>query len=633
MTRRATPPLVPVLIFAAMLIVGALGSAALLAQDPFGGEAAPMPKAPAGKGKKDDEEKKPAGPPPTSDIVVQSLRESNPTTPEQLVSAAQRMADYGDVTEARRYLAQLIAAKPNVGVMAQLQRKFGSDLFLVFLTDKRLAPEGLKVGQAVLQSARTVNDDPARLRALAKQTGAADAIAREEAMLDLKSVGSVAVAPLVEILANRNLPEAQGRARDALVAMGDSAIEPLIGVLETNDHELKVQVIAALTRLKASRVIPYLLRPAYDENEQPKVQAIARAALERLTGSVPSKFEVEAYLARKATEYFDGNWPLPPDPDNIVTLWHWNNAKNASVPHYYPSSMLTIVSPELQMPDGQRRKIEPVPASVIMAASTARDLYTLFPQSTEYKRLFLATHLQAGKLMGGLGNPLPTGPSSVRSMAQTVGAATIEDVLTWSIKHEHWPAAIAAAELLGDTKDPGLLSTASGDVRPLTLALRHPDRRLRFAAVDSIMRLNATTSFPGASFVPETLGYFAGTVGSKRVLIVEPRTNDARTLGGLFSQLGYEADTATTGKEGIALALQQPDYEVILLGDGISFPVVNETWQQLRKDPRTAHLLVCFLASEENLVPLLEKSETDPLARAMPYPHTPDTLAFQLQQL
>ena len=59
----------------------------------------------------------------------------------------------------------------------------------------------------------------------------------------------------------------------------------------------------------------------------------------------------------------------------------------------------------------------------VMAALLARDLYRLFPDDPHYRRLFLVTHLDAGKLMAGLGNPLPTGPGTVHAMASLVGPA------------------------------------------------------------------------------------------------------------------------------------------------------------------------------------------------------------------
>jgi DNA-binding response OmpR family regulator len=178
-----------------------------------------------------------------------------------------------------------------------------------------------------------------------------------------------------------------------------------------------------------------------------------------------------------------------------------------------------------------------------------------------------------------------------------------------------------------------MLLSASGEMRPLAQALRHGDRRLRFAAVQSILKFKPKTAFPGASYVPETLGFFAGAVGRRRVLIANPRLEEARKLGGLFAQLGYEADIAATGNEMMQLALRRPEYEIVLLSDGLDKIESFHTWKQLRKDPRTARLLVALLGREENLTSLQLRAQGDKLARAMPYIHDSETLTFQLRML
>jgi CheY-like chemotaxis protein len=178
-----------------------------------------------------------------------------------------------------------------------------------------------------------------------------------------------------------------------------------------------------------------------------------------------------------------------------------------------------------------------------------------------------------------------------------------------------------------------MLTSSTGAPRPLALALRHPDRRLRFAAVETILKLNSSTSFPGASYVPETLGYFAGSVGSRRALVADPRLEDARTFGGLLATAGYDTDIAATGDEVMKLALKQPDYEIVFLGHAVDHSDLNKTWQQLRKDPRTANMLLAFLFDEEHRLYLLDKADDDDLARAMPYVYERKTLDFQLTQL
>lgn len=611
----------------AMLLVG-VGAAIAVAQDPFGPGGDAPAEAPA---KKDD--KKAAGPPPTDDVLILSIRESNPTTPRQLIAAVKALLDYGALDEARIYLSKLLASKPTVGDLADVQRQFGSAFFIRLAAERRLSPEAQRVAAAVMESARRVHTDPDRLRTFAKQTGDADAAKRAEAIFELKNAGAAAVAPLLEVLGNANLPNAQAHARDAIVALGPDAVEPMIGVLDSTNHELRTQAIAVLTRLRTTRLVVYLLRPAFDPDEDPRVQAIAREALKRLMGRIPSRQDVEDYLYKQASDYFAGMSPVEADEDGLATLWRWDQQQGFSVPRYFPANPDAILLPEIRGVDGVIKTIEPLPVSSIMAARVAADLYALYPDVPAYKQLFLATNLEAGKLQVGLGAPLPTGPGTMGAAIAQAGAPAIEDAMIWSIKNDHFIAAIAAAEVLGDIGDASILTSPTGAPRALAVALRHADRRLRFAAADAILKIDPPTSFPGASFVPETLGYLASSVGTRRALVADPRTEVASSFAGLLAGARYDVDLASTGDAALSLALKQPDYEVIFLGDGIDHQDLLRTWQQLRKDPRTANVLVAFLAREENLVPLLEKAETDDLARAMPYVHTVPTLDFQMTQL
>jgi CheY-like chemotaxis protein len=629
MTRRTCETFGFVLAFTLLGIGGGL----LCAQDPFGAPAEGMPPAdmPPMAEKKDD--KKAAGPAPTEDIVILSIRESNPTTPAQIIRAVKALLDYGAYDEARLYLTKLLAAKPTIGELAAVQRQYGSAFFIKLSREKRIAPEGRTVAEAVMDSARRIHDDPERLRFFAKQATADDSAAREEALIELRNAGPSAIGPLLKILGNANLPKSQAFARDALVSLGETAVEPMLAVLEAPNDELRTQAIAVLTRLRSSRVVTFLLRPAHDPHENPRVQSIAREALKRLNGRVPPLPEVEDYLYAKATGYFEGASPLMPDQDGLVTMYAWDNQNTESVPRYYPANLDAIQLPEIRGVDGVLKRIESAPASALLAARVAGDLYALFPSTPAYKQLFLATHLEAAKLQAGLGAPLPTGKGTTHAMVSLVEPTAIEDALGWSIKHDHFVAAIAAAEVLGDVGDQSLLTSPTGAPQPLGLALRHPDRRLRFAAAEAIMKLNVKTAFAGASHVPETFGYLAGSVGTRRALIADVRIEEARIFSGLLSSVGYDVDVAQTGDAALQLVLEQPDYEVIFLGDSIDHQDLTRTWQQLRKDPRTANLLIALTGREENMEALRDKADTDPLARAMPYIHTGATLDFQMTQL
>jgi CheY-like chemotaxis protein len=131
---------------------------------------------------------------------------------------------------------------------------------------------------------------------------------------------------------------------------------------------------------------------------------------------------------------------------------------------------------------------------------------------------------------------------------------------------------------------------------PLVVAAQHPDRRLRFAAIDAIMKLKPSKPFAGSSRVVDGLGFFATSFGVPRVLVAHPNSAEAQQMAGLAAELGYESDIATNGRQAFDLATKSADHEFALIHSAIDRPAVDELLAQLRRDRRTRLLPVGVVA-------------------------------------
>jgi hypothetical protein len=169
-------------------------------------------------------------------------------------------------------------------------------------------------------------------------------------------------------------------------------------------------------------------------------------------------------------------------------------------------------------------------------------------------------------------------------------------------------------EVIGELGDERLLLSTSGRPGVVCQALRDADRRVRFAALRAILRIDPRVRFPGASFVTEALGYFASYSGAPRALLAHPRIALSQTLAGTLVEIGIEADSALTGAGAVQLAVRNSDYEFILVSDAIERPGVGELLQQLRREPSTAKLPVAVLARADNIDRMRRLVENDPLA-------------------
>jgi len=104
--------------------------------------------------------------------------------------------------------------------------------------------------------------------------------------------------------------------------------------------------------------------------------------------------------------------------------------------------------------------------------------------------------------------------------------------------------------------------------------------------------------------------YLLSSSGQPRVLVGHPRFDESSRIGALYGELGYECDSASTGRSVIRRASENADYELLLISETIDGPNVQETVQILRKDPRTARIPVGIL---EHFVVLDPKFVPDPI--------------------
>jgi CheY-like chemotaxis protein len=272
-------------------------------------------------------------------------------------------------------------------------------------------------------------------------------------------------------------------------------------------------------------------------------------------------------------------------------------------------------------------------ADLAKATRLARELYLIDPSRADWRRTYLTAMLQAAKLRVGLERPLPTGEGTSYSVAAYYGADLMDDLLSHALADDYVPAATAAAQILGDIGSATLLVRGGGTPSPLARAAGHSDSRLRFAAIEAIMKLAPGQPFAGSSNVTGGLGYFARSYGVPRVLIAHPNSAEAATLAGLAAALGYEVDTATNGRDAFERAVSSPDYDFALVHSAIERPEVDYLVAQFRRDKRTAALPIGIVAPLEDLERVEAFARITPRCAAFIQPDSPDTMRIRAGDL
>jgi hypothetical protein len=571
------------------------------------------PKADEAKG---DEKKKAAKkvdltPVTLPDPAVEAILETKPSTPSELVRAAKALADLRRPDLAKGFFQKVVDANLDPKALAALADEFGPAMFAGIASRKELAPEGKQVADAVLGAKIRQLQDPQRLAGLMQKLGDASPEVRGQAIAGLQEAGAAAVGPLMAVLADPQRAAEHASVRAALTALGPDVYGPLVAMLDASDPKLVVEAVRVLANLRALTPSYFLLRACCEEKGNPEVRAATQAAAKRIWNRVPDRQEAAKLLADLSRRYAQRIEPLAEDPSGQVVIGSWDDAKKQATPKSY----------------------QPDDAARWFAARFARDAYAILPERREMLLLHLAAMLEQAAYDHGLDKPLSADKDSPAGKVSALGAETVEDVLAWAMQNGQAAAATAAARILGPLPGADRLLHRTAQPCPLVLATRHPDRRLRLAAIEAVMRIKPRGPFPGASYVGEALGFMAASRGARRVLIASPRIAESMRLGAYLVKLGYETDTATTGRDLVRKALQSPDYEFLLIEAIVSYPTVDEVLQSLRRDGRTALTPVGVLAHEGDLERARHLVRNDPRAEAFPRPSSDETVRWQVEHL
>ncbi len=281
------------------------------------------------------------------------------------------------------------------------------------------------------------------------------------------------------------------------------------------------------------------------------------------------------------------------------------------------------------------RNLAPEDAARSVAARLARAARSLAPDNHQVQMLALAAALEQTVYDRGLDKRLDFSDPAVQQIA-ALDPQTINDVLAFCLAENHPAAARAAAEILGghhapmvDGKPKDLLRGGS-EPSPLARAVRSPDRRLRMAALEAIVHLQPQTPFAGSSYVPESLGYLAGSTGGRRALVVSPNTETLEEWVGVLKFRNIASDTAVNGREAVRMALRCPDYELVAIDMATLGPPAEEIVQELHQDYRTASLRIGLVARAGFLKRAERIAEEDPLALAFSQPIDAEAARWQL---
>jgi CheY-like chemotaxis protein len=414
------------------------------------------------------------------------------------------------------------------------------------------------------------------------------------------------------VLADGARPAEHRAIKQALVDLESNAVGPLLGALQSDDAALKAQAAAVLAALEVREAVPWLLGLAHREQGTEEQRRAASAAIARLVGRSPSREEAIALLRQFALKYYQGGRPGVPDPTGQVLVWDWDAEKKQSVERLMPAE----------------------DAGWLYALRLSRDLYALSPQDTAAHRMYLASLLQFESYRQGLDKPLPEGEGSVREAAAALGGAAVLDVMSDSMAAGRIPAATACARLLSELGSAELLEppTAAGETA-IVRAAQHPDRRLRFAALETILKWDPRKRYAGSSGVAASLAFLAASNGKLQAVLVDTLPGSASRLAGFLAELDYDPKVVGTGRDLVKQAIASPDVALVIVDARLAGVGADQIVQQLRADSRTASVPIAFLRDVDYPESAEKLARKHAPAIVLSRPSTTEEMKFQLDIL
>lgn len=545
--------------------------------------------------------------PALPDRPPESLLIREPTNPEEMFSAVDRMLRLGRPRLARMYLEQLMGdaegidrqiqfatperktyleqrkkdGPPSDDELLAIRDKHGPAIFLQLARNDDLKPLSTRLLDRMNAVVRKRNDDPQRIEALINDLTAGP---RERAIATeaLRSAGTSAVPAMVRKLGGETDPT-KNEVAVALVRMGEPAVAPLVGALDAPDENLRAQAAGILGHIGSRVATPYLWHPAFASEQPPGVRHAAREALARILHADPARLDrvasvgAAAELRRNAIEHFSNRYNWKTNEDGSVMFWLWDPAENTVRP--------VDMSPEA--------------ASSFAAARLSRDALGLLPENPKLQSLYVATMLGRDSAINGLDRPLQTGPGSAHDVALTSGPDLAADALAESLEHNNPAAALAAMRVLGQVGTRHQLDARGDGVAPLIAALNHPNQRVQFAAAATILELDPEERFNEANRVVAVMSRALNDPGSAAVVVTHPDVATANSRAAVFGQIGYVAVTARTGREVFRTAASRADVELIVLDLNTVHWPLSQTVANLRADVRTAGIPIAIFGPDE----------------------------------
>ena len=503
-------------------------------------------------------------------------------SPVKLMESVELLYKLNKPTLARRLLRQLMDKELSEEDCRQINKRINPAIMLRISLDDEYQPEGGLVVRKIVDNSQKYFESRSTIEDAMQRLLTGTDREKDDAVQTILSGGETSIEFLLERLAKTTDTKELSEIMSLLNAMGESARRALQeSLVPTTPLGMRAaRLLTQMGRASDSRfLLPMMFDSRLNDDERREVAGMTQT----LSRNVPNQESAAATLYAMASNYFRGKVPFMTDADKNVSLWILK--EGAELPKF-----VTIHEDE---------------ASRYFAEKFARYAHCIDPQKPAYRQLWLVTFFDLkGSNLGNLkeadlstNNSIKYDEKLLRDMLNGLSIDDVESALRFAMLQDHPIAARVAAELMGEIGDVEAIIYKRGSQSALVKAAGFSDRRVRFAALQSIIKLNPDRPYPGSSVVTQSLVYFTRATGQKRAVVVCPWLGDATAIANLLAPLGYTSETATMGRQAMQLAIDSADTELMMLDVRTPNSDVAFLVQDMRADNRTHDIPIAVLAN------------------------------------
>lgn len=610
-------------------------------------------------------------------VGVRALLLAKPEKPVDLIRIGKLLSDIDASAFGIRLLQRVQAMNLDEAALGQLGETLSPEILLAIGTHPELQPIGKDLAMAIQKAYEKAQQTMSveRIESLfstlledGKNLTPAEAATisqrRTESLLALQRLGDHLVPYLLERLTREREQNVQTSeaiafrqaALDLITQCGEGSIPVFAAAFDSDREALKLTVLDVLAEVRSSGFTTMTVSATQRGGELfvaglgSNSAAIREATLKtiRQTGFPTSDLAImAARFAQTAENYL--NTPA----EMVFEQPEVESQEMAGV--VQPSPQLTIPRTVFWQWDATAQQIVPVMRTASQqrrswAIRYARAANAIDPKNSSYLELSDITVLENALRTVAedrLANPGPAATAdqtdfesilqtvtssessllSARSVAQLATTADRAMVLRQS------PAAMVLLQQLAAMPNAESTLYAESGSSVWVRALAYPDPRLRWVAMESLLRLAPSKPYAQSFLLPQTLAYFANAFGDRKAVVVGFPQKEMEDYRRYLVELGYECETASTGNELMQSSQDLCDVEVIFIAASVNKPTADFLLPQIRRDARLGAVPVAIIAEDFSLNRAGLIAAKYPWTRSFIMPADVDIARSQIEQL